>query len=321
MSIFPTSSSWSPKKEKLGWNLPVEFAYGAGYNPCELRFSYFDGHSIQQGQQKDMRIKPLASLSVLPGGFQPWTWLLGLGLTWMRALGWHKQYSHQGRLGQEWSEEWQVANECWKFWWCKMWKKYQVTKKQTDKKEISDKQRSKKLMSWMLNLGENHSNNPHPSIRPFLGEKNQTEMESEPSNCIFYLLFSFLFIKEKGPKSNNNLFCLILQNTLPSQIHENKIPFSPTVLYQLFCLCYKRGLNAITYRCTWEVLRLRTWNFLWSRLQGAAGAVTTSPVSKTACSSSHWIALVGPWLHQDHRCYTKRCWWCSTWLKDGASSP
>lgn len=254
VSIFPTSSSWSPKKEKLGWNPPVEFAYGADYSQCELRFSYFDGHSIQQGQQKDMRIfKPLASSSVLPTGFQPWTWLLGLGLMWRRALGWHKQYSHQWRLGQEWSEEWQVAkNECWKFWLCKMRKKYQVTKKPNKlirkKYQIRKKQKADELDAIFGWKPQQQSPSVHQT---FLGEKKQTEMESEPSNCMFYL-FSFLFIKEKGPKSNNNLLCLILQNTLPFQIHENEIPFSPTVLYQLFCLWCKRGLNTITYR--WHLI-------------------------------------------------------------------
>lgn len=41
------------------------------------------------------------------------------------------------------------------------------------------------------------------------------------------------------------------------------------------------AVNTITYRCTWSVPKLRTRSFLWSRLHGAAGAITTSPVSKT----------------------------------------
>lgn len=242
VSVFPTSSSWSPKKEQLGSNLPVEFAYGAGYSQCESKFYYFDGHNMQQGQQKDMRIfKPLTSSSALPGGFQPWTWLLGLGFN-VKESPWMAQTtstSMKTGKGMIWEvtggKEWVL-----KFWLCEMRKKYHITKKH--KKEISDKQRSKKLTSWVLYLGANHSNNPHLSIRHFLGEKKQTEMESEASNCMFYLLFSFLLVKKKGPKSNNNPLWLILQNTLSSQIPENEILFSPTVLYQLFCLLCKRGL-------------------------------------------------------------------------------
>lgn len=88
--------------------------------------------------------------------------------------------------------------------------------KETNKQIRKKYQTNKEAKSWVRCLGENHSNNPHLSIRHFLGEKNQTKMESEPSNCMFYLLLSFLFVKKKVPKSSNNLLCFILQNTLPS---------------------------------------------------------------------------------------------------------
>lgn len=81
------------------------------------------------------------------------------------------------------------------------------------------------------------------AIRHSLGEKKKgIEMEFEPSNCIFYLLFSVLLTQKeeekekKTPKSNKHTLCLTLLSVLPSQINENEIPLSPSVPSQLFCL-------------------------------------------------------------------------------------
>lgn len=136
-----------PRKNSWVSNLPVEFAYGAGYSQCESKFYYFDGHNMQQGQQKDMRIfKRLTSSSALPGGFQPWTWLLGLGFNveespWMAQTTFTSMKTGKGMIWEvTGGKEWVL-----KFWLCEMRKKY-ITKKQRNIRKRY--QINKEAKSW-----------------------------------------------------------------------------------------------------------------------------------------------------------------------------